>query len=161
MMVLFAERLATGTSTPHHGRLAEQKAVREDPEAAACIADAPQSAEHLTEVEGRADAMAVASTQIRPPCISMMRLAIDRPRPVLFDVLSRAASVPDCRRVAAPHQVKRRPTADIGCLFDHLVGERKQLVGHRRPSVLAAYRTRSILLPASGWRAPRPWHGQD
>ena len=31
-------------------------------------------------------------------------------------------------------------TADIGCLFDHLVGERKQAVGHLRRSTLAAFK---------------------
>jgi hypothetical protein len=31
-----------------------------------------------------------------------------------------------------PYNVRDVPAADIGCLFDHLVGERKQLVGHRQ-----------------------------
>ena len=31
-------------------------------------------------------------------------------------------------------------TADIGRLFDHLVGDRKQLVGHRRQSASAAFK---------------------
>jgi hypothetical protein len=62
----------------------------------------------------------------------------------------------DCCGQDAPRRLLQQypPTADIGCLFDHLVGERKQLVRHRRPSALAAFKlTASPVAAATGARA--------